>query len=173
MPALATGVLFRRVETAYATFAQKAAYLFEERAEPPWFDIGLRTVECTKPLIALTLYGALATLGTQVFADAIEHAYDLARAFAGRLAAEPDFTVACPPDANIVCFRYVPEGKGEAELDDLQRRVRDELRERGAFYCVLTTLRGSVYLRVTLMNPKTSLADLEALIAAIRRAGAP
>ncbi len=171
MPALATAVLFRDGATAYATFAQKAAYLFEDRQEPPWFDIGLRTIECTKPLIALSLYGCLATLGTRVFAEAVELVYDLARAFARLLVAEPDFEIACQPDANIVCFRYVPD-PSRADLDDLQREIRDALRESGAFYCVVTTLRGKVYLRVSLMNPRTTFADLEALVAAIRGAGA-
>ncbi len=170
MPALATAVLFRDDRAPYATFAQKAEYLFEDRAEPPWFDIGLRTVECTKPLIALSLYGCLATLGTRVFTEAVERAHDLARAFAAQLAAAPDFELACEPDSNIVCFRFVPSGASDVEA--LQRRIRDALRESGAFYCVATTLRGRSYLRVTLMNPLTTLPVLEALVEEIRRVGA-
>jgi glutamate/tyrosine decarboxylase-like PLP-dependent enzyme len=166
MPALATAVLFRDGRAPYATFAQSAAYLFEDRAEPPWFDIGLRTVECTKPLIALPLYGCLATLGTRVFADAIESAYDRARELAGLLRAAPDFELACEPDTNIVCFRYVRDGA----TDELQRSVRDRLRASGAFYCVTTVLRGRTYLRVSLMNPLTTRADLTALLEAIRSA---
>lgn len=172
MPALATAVLFRDGAAPYATFAQNAAYLFEERTEPPWFDIGLRTIECTKPLIALPLYGCLATLGTRVFEDAVDVLYDLARSFAERIASEPDFELACAPDSNIVCFRFRPPGSEAPEAQDaLQRRVRDELRKAGAFYVVLTTLRGRVHLRVSLMNPRTTLGDLEALVAAIRDVG--
>ncbi len=160
MPALSTAVLFRDGRVAYASFAQQASYLFRGDDER-WFDVGLRTVECTKPLIALPLYGCLATLGIAPFREAIEHAYALARAFARLLVAAPDFELACEPDSNIVCFRH----QGD---DDRQRRVVAALRESGAFYLVMTSLRGRVFLRVSLMNPLTSLEDLAQLLESIR-----
>jgi L-2,4-diaminobutyrate decarboxylase len=66
------------------------------------------------------------------------------------------------PESNIVCFRYLKRGEGD--LDGLQRRVRRALLERGRFYIVQTNLRGHVWLRSTLINSRTTLADLEALL---------
>ncbi|NUP07597.1 MAG: protein kinase [Polyangiaceae bacterium] len=165
MPALATAVLFRDGKPSYETFSQEALYLFRGETDGRWFDIGLRTIECTKALISVPLYGTLATLGTAPIRDAIEHGYALARAFAEKLARAPDFELACPPDSNIVCFRHLA---GE-DLDERQRLVLEALRSDGTFYCVMTTLRKNVYLRTSLMNPLTTLDDLAALMDAIRR----
>lgn len=168
MPALATGVVFRDASAPYATFAQEAAYLFNGDPAGRWFDIGLRTVECTKTLLALPIYGCLATMGEGVFRDAIEHAYDLARWLAGHLATEKDFELACPPDSNIVCFRHVPAGVSASALDALQAHVVERMRERGRFYCVKTALRGTTYLRTSLMNPLTTTEHVLELLEEIR-----
>lgn len=163
IPAPATGVLFRRAADAYETFTQDAAYLF--RGEPRWFDVGLRTVECTKPLIAVPLYGCLATLGERPFRAAVEHGFDLAREVAREVRAADDLELACDPDTNIVCFRVLRRGE---PLDDLQRRLLAEVRARGTFYLVMTTLRGEAFLRMSLMNPFTTIDDVRALFALLR-----
>jgi L-2,4-diaminobutyrate decarboxylase len=58
-----------------------------------------------------------------------------------------------------------------ADLDALQLRVRERLLRDGAFYVVKTRLRdGGVWLRVTIINPHTTDADLDALSEAVRAA---
>jgi len=49
-----------------------------------------------------------------------------------------------------------------ADLDGLQRRIRRTILERGTFYIVQAELRGRIWLRCTLITPRTTLADLEA-----------
>jgi L-2,4-diaminobutyrate decarboxylase len=44
--------------------------------------------------------------------------------------------------------------------------------ERGRFYVVQTELSGRTWLRCTLINPRTTIADLEALMDEIRLLGA-
>ncbi len=80
-----------------------------------------------------------------------------------------DFELAVEPDCNIVCFRHVPD-----DFPDLNRASgagsAPGCWAEGSFYLVQTRLRGHVHLRVTLINPLTTEADLEAFLAAIRRA---
>ncbi len=169
MPALATAVLFRNGRRSHEAFAQEASYLFSRRdGDAPWYDIGQRTLECTKLMIALKLYVALSVHGTRLFADYVTASFDLARRFAARLHQAPDFELAVEPEANIVCFRYTPEG--DADLDALQQRVRHRLLADGAFYLVQTRLPAGVFLRTTLINPLTGDDDLAALLEAIRAA---
>jgi L-2,4-diaminobutyrate decarboxylase len=94
--------------------------------------------------------------------------FDLARDFAALLRESGDFEPVVEPESNIVCFRYLKRGEGD--LDGLQRRVRRALLESGRFYIVQTNLRGHVWLRSTLINPRTTFADLEALLDEIREA---
>ena len=75
------------------------------------------------------------------------------------------------PQANIVCFRHLPGAYlAGPELDAHQARLRKAVIQAGTHYLVQTDLHGQTYLRVTLMNPRTTEADLEGLLAALRAA---
>jgi L-2,4-diaminobutyrate decarboxylase len=174
MPALVTAVLFRDRARSFDAFAQEAHYLFHGDGEDarPYSDVALRTLECTKEMMALKLYTCLAVLGTRLFADAVTASYDQARRFASRLDAAPDFELALAPDCNIVCFRHTPAHVPPEGWDALQARLREALVTRGNFYLVQTRLPRGVYLRTTLIHPLTGDGDLEALLDALRAAAA-
>lgn len=169
MPALITAVLFRDGARSFEAFAQQASYLYGPDTRR-WSDVGMRTLECTKEMMALKLYTCLSLLGTRMFSDYVTATFDLTRRFAQRLQASGDFEVPVPPDCNILCFRHTPQGLPASQLDALQSRLREQLVTRGDFYLVQTTLPSGVYLRTTLVNPLTSDAELDALMEALRRA---
>jgi len=163
MPSLATAVLFRDGEQSYETFSQQASYLFDRSPRQEWYNLGQRTLECTKRFLSLNLYVALKVLGTDFFAGFVERMQDLAAGFARSIEARPDWELAVRPEGNIVCFRYAPAGV--ADLDGLQSRLRDSIVHSGQYHLVKTVLRGRTYLRTTLINPLTTAADLEGLLA--------
>jgi len=166
MPALITAVVFRDGNHSYEAFSQKASYLFEKSAAEEWYNYAHRTMECTKTMMGMRLFISLAAYGTDFFGGYVTAAWDLAREFARRLRAAGDFETAVEPESNIVCFRY--GNKGGADSDGLQRRIRRALLEQGRFYVVQTELSGRTWLRCTLINPRTTIADLEALMDEIR-----
>jgi len=170
VPSLATTVLYRDGRRTWEAFAQEASYLFagsDPRAR--WFDLGTRTLECTKPNLALDLYAILAVHGPGLLAAHVDRTTALAAALADRIEAAPDFRLAVRPATNIVCFRVEPESlAGDADaLDALQDTVRDTLVRDGGFYLVRTRLRGRTWLRTTLMSPYTHERDLDALLEAV------
>lgn len=169
-PALLTAVLYRRRGAADRTFHQEQSYVgfHAEEGEFAWWDSGLRTLECSKRMMALELYASLAEHGQAFFADYVSRMFDLARWFAREIDAAPDFELATQPQANIVCFRVTRPGVDD--LDALQLRIREELVHSGAFYLVKTRLRDRTYLRTTIINPRTTENDLSALLMAVRAA---
>lgn len=169
-PALATAVLFRKGAHSYQSFSQKASYLFEKEAREEWYNYAHRTMECTKSMMGLNLYVPLKVLGTDLFAGFIDATYDLARSFARLIDKAPDFETAVEPESNILCFRYL--GEGTEDLNELQRAIRRELIRDERFYIVQTALEDRFYLRCTLINPFTRLADLEELLETIRATAA-
>lgn len=170
LPALCTAVLYRDAAASYHAFAQDAAYLFAPERE--WWNLGLRTLECTKRMMGTILYASLRAYGVGFFRDYVERAFALGRAFAARVAAAPDFELALEPEANIVVFRYRPvSGPTGPELDQLQARVRRRCLEDGRFYFLQTRLGDEVWLRTALMNPLTTGAELDGVLDAIRAAG--
>jgi len=179
MPALATAVLYKDGRHAYGAFAQHASYLFtEQQPEAEAHNLGTRTLECTKRMIAFKLYAGLAVLGTRFFADHVTRSFDLARVFAEHIKAAPDFELALEPEANIVCFRHTPRvtladgrdtGAPSPEaLDQLQVKLRTKVNEGGRYYLVQTRLPQGLFLRTTLMNPFTTEAALVALLEVLR-----
>ncbi|MEE9394168.1 MAG: aminotransferase class I/II-fold pyridoxal phosphate-dependent enzyme [Planctomycetota bacterium] len=167
MPALSTAVIYRNGEHASRALAQKASYLFDGDPDLEWFNVGHRTLECTKTMMASALYASLAHYGENLFKEFVEHAHDLATEFASYLESSPDFIVACRPESNIVCFRHEPENA--SDLDARQLSLRRKIVDSGEFYLVQTSLGGKPWLRCTLMNPRTKIADLIELCDQLRR----
>ncbi len=175
VPALVTAVLFRDARRSWDPFAEQAPYLFADagpETDSAWFDVAHRTLECTKRMMAFELYAVLATFGPALLGDYVARCFDLGRRFGELLEATPDFELPVVPEANIVCFRYIPLGRDEIDLDELQQRIRRRLIEGGGFYLVQTRLDGAVHLRTTLIHPRTSEGDLVDLLDEIRRAAA-
>jgi L-2,4-diaminobutyrate decarboxylase len=168
VPALSTAVIFRRPGVAAQTFLQQQSYVGfrSSGAEYAWWDSGIRTLECTKRMTALALYTSLCRDGATRLGEHVEQTFDLARRFAELVAELSDFECAVEPEANIVCFRHTPAGI--ADLDALQLAIRTEIVRRGEFYIVKATLPTGVYLRITIMNARTTEDDLLALLDAVR-----
>ena len=175
MPALVTAVLFREEQHVYASFAQQAAYLFAQGQAPAtWWDMGQRTVECTKRMMAMELYVSLRVHGAAMFSEIVERQCALGQLFAQLVAQADDFELALSPDLNIVCYRYLPvawRAATSAEIDQLQRDVRAALLADGTHYIVATTLPSGFWLRSAFMNPLATEDDLHALLAHIRSIG--
>jgi len=175
VPALCAVVLYRQPAHKFETFRQNAPYLFDPSAPGlAEYDSGLRTVECTKRAAAFGLWGVWSLFGPQLFADMVDVTFDLGRSLYEKLLAASDFQPVHEPQCNIVVFRYVPSALAEAPPDRLGRfqlELRRRLIESGDFYIVSTNLDGVGALRVTIINPLTTLDDLDQLLDTIRAKG--
>lgn len=168
-PALITAVIFKRNDDAFKTFQQKAQYLWANQHSKDWFNSGKRTFECTKLMMSVKVYAILKAHGEQIFTDNVEYLYDLGKTLASLIKARPNFELALEPESNIVCFRLKTTS---GSLNEFNAGIRKKLLEEGKFYIVQTTLADKLYLRVSLMNPLTTEADLIALLDEVERLGA-
>lgn len=169
MPSLLTAVIFKRKEDNYAAFAQEASYLFDSSEEEPWYDMAKRTVECTKAMNALNAFICLNVYGREFFGEYIDYVNWLTASFATKIRNHPQMELATQPQCNIICYRYLPAGKTETETDSLNYAIRKKLLEDGRFYVVQTQLEGKWYLRNTIINPLTTIDDLEELLRDIEK----
>jgi L-2,4-diaminobutyrate decarboxylase len=160
MPALVTAVLFKHGGKAYEAFAQQASYLFAAAApEDVWWELGTRTLECTKRMMAIEVWTALRVHGEQLFGEIVDRLCALTRAFAARIAATDDFEVVVEPELNILCYRHKTADN---------RALRQRLVEDGRFYIVGTELAEGYCLRSAIMNPLIEPSDFDDLIAHLR-----
>ncbi|KPM33157.1 L-2,4-diaminobutyrate decarboxylase [Croceitalea dokdonensis DOKDO 023] len=166
MPTITTALLFKDKKRAQQTFSQKADYLLDDM-EDDWINSGKRTFECTKTMMGMHWFILLKFYGEKLFDDFVTRQYDLARAFQKLLENHPQFELATPLMANIVCFRWVNGNFDQEELNRLNQTIRQHLLEDGEYYLVQTKLGDTNYLRTSLMNPFTELSHLEHLLGKI------
>ena len=169
VPALCAFVFYKQAVHRFAAFQQDAPYLFDPSAPGmAEYDCGLMTLECTKRAAAFGVWGVWSTYGPGVFSDLIDATFGLADEVWQHLQQQPDFEAPFRPQCNIVVFRYVAPGGDDSHANDLNRELRRRLIESGEFYVSQTTLEGVAYLRMTVINPLTTLATVMAMLGRIR-----
>jgi L-2,4-diaminobutyrate decarboxylase len=162
VPALNTMVLFRNAGTSYETFAQKASYLFQKNQSNVWYNSATRTIECTKSALGIIAYTAMKYY-SDYYPEYINGRYDLAAEFASIVNADPNLQLALQPESNIVCFRFYSEGLDNNELNRINSAIRSKIVKSGEFYIVQAELDGTLYLRLTIINPLTDINHLKEL----------
>jgi L-2,4-diaminobutyrate decarboxylase len=85
-----------------------------------------------------------------------------------------DFENLHEPESNILCFRYVgssspksggtPSAADVARIDALNRELRARYNKEGSGWITATILNGRPVLRVTMMNPRTSVDHVRGLL---------
>lgn len=168
MPALTTALVYKDVKNAKATFSQKADYLLSDSEYEDWYNSGKRTFECTKNMMAIHWFTLLKLYGEEVFDANVTLLYDMGALFASLIEQEPNLELALQPMSNIVCFRYYSPGLDTEELNALNAKIRQFLLEDGEFYIVQTKLKGTHYMRITVMNPFSTEQHFKALIDKIK-----
>lgn len=162
---LCAAVLFRDRGDMARAFDQKGSYLFHEK-EQVGIDTMAYTVECTKAGLGTKLFWVLAAEGEVSLGDFVASRYQLGRAFSGLIRESSDFETFYEPEANIVCFSYLPA----ATSNERQLALRNKIVQRGNYYITSTEVNGVRYLRVVLINPDTTLSHLEGLLDEVRHA---
>ncbi len=176
MPLSASVILVRDEHDLEAAFSQRAPYLFHARDGSRNWDQGLRTFQCSRRIDAFKVWIALQRYGAAAIGQLYDHLCETARTLHDLLAARPDFETLHEPESNILCFRFVDEGASPGSLDERNQRMREVFNRGGDGWITTTVLQGRRVLRVTIMNPRTTVGDLERLVdglAALGRVALP
>jgi glutamate/tyrosine decarboxylase-like PLP-dependent enzyme len=104
---------------------------------------------------------------------------DLAALLARRCAESDDFeAIPATPELSVVCFRHLPGGRdaamtmGPEALDAHQDRLQAALEASGDGWLTTTRLRYATWLRAGIVNYLSTEADIDALLATLRRLAA-
>jgi L-2,4-diaminobutyrate decarboxylase len=164
-PNVATVVLYKNSQDSYKTFSQDAKYLFPDDSDES-YDFGKRTYECTKPTSGIRLYGVLKLYGESFFSEVVDHCFGLGNEFAVLVKNDSSFELLVEPECNIVCFRIVKEN---ADLNELNKLIKKRVNEDGKFFISSTVLKGEFWLRIVIMNPLTTIENLNELLDFIKK----
>ncbi|MFE6236088.1 pyridoxal phosphate-dependent decarboxylase family protein [Cellulosimicrobium sp. NPDC057862] len=146
--------------------AHHADYLNpRENAEPNQVDVSLQT---TRRFDALKLWATLRALGPDGVGAMVDAVCDLAAAVHADLADDPVLRVVGRTDLSTVLFRYEPPGLAAEHADRLVPLVRRVLFESGRAVVAKTVLDGVPCLKLTLLNPTVTLADVRHVLDLVR-----
>jgi L-2,4-diaminobutyrate decarboxylase len=154
-------VFLTRAASALDPLARRVAYLNpaddEDAGYPSLLGHSLRT---TRRVDAFKIAVTFRALGRDGLGRLVDACHDLARHAAARVVAHPDLELAAGPVLTTVVFRH---RGGDAVNAGLRRR----LLERGTAVVGRTELDGAVWLKLTLLNPYATTADVDALLGAV------
>jgi L-2,4-diaminobutyrate decarboxylase len=163
---VAAGAFLTARASALEPLARRVAYLNpaddEEAGYPSLLGNSLRT---TRRLDAFKMAVTFRALGRNGLGRLVDACHDLAHHAARRIEAHPRLILATPPVLTSVVFRYAA---GSAVNARLRRRLLAE----GAAVVGRTELDGRVWLKLTLLNPHATTADVDALLDLVVAAGA-
>jgi L-2,4-diaminobutyrate decarboxylase len=172
MPLTASVVLVRNEADLEAAFSQRAPYLFHANHGERRWDQGLRSFTCSRRIDAFKVWVALQRHGASGFAAIYDHLCGNARTLHALVASRQDFVALHEPESNILCFRFVGDGTlGDDRLDAVNLQTRARYNRVGTGWITTTMLAGRGVLRVTLMNPRTTRADLERTVEELAEIG--
>jgi glutamate/tyrosine decarboxylase-like PLP-dependent enzyme len=166
-------VIYRQPQLARAAFAHEAEYtrvIGQEADEAfAFWDYG---PELSRRFRALKVWMLLKGAGVDSLGEAIENNLACARYLESLVNSSDDFEMVAPVGLSIFCFRHVPKelrDKSSQVIDACNERLLVTLQRDGSSYLSNTTLRGRFALRGCVLNYRTTLRDMEILLADVRR----
>ncbi|MDB4877549.1 MAG: Pyridoxal-dependent decarboxylase [Gemmatimonadetes bacterium] len=174
LPLQAGMVLVRNERDLDTAFSQRAPYLFQsgDAAERVW-DQGTRSFLCSHRADVFKLWVALQRYGADALGELYDHMCANARLFWEEIQERPDFEAMHEPESNILCFRYLGPGARDhpERSDDINRELRERYNLSGEGWITATNLDGRRVLRVTMMNPRTTAADIRDVLDGLAAVG--
>ncbi|MDT9595054.1 aspartate aminotransferase family protein [Nocardioides zeae] len=127
-----------------------------------------KSLQTTRRFDALKLWTTLRTLGPDRVGELLDTVIDLAAEVRGDLVGDPDFRVVTEGDLSTVLFRFVESDVDDERLDAVNEQARRRLYATGLGAVARTRLGGRTWLKLTLLNPATTLADVQQVLDLVR-----
>ena len=164
-----------------ASFIEKQARYI---VRPGSYDLGRRSLEGSRPGMALFLHAALNIVGGKGYEFLIVESIRKAQYMADLIRARPEFELLTGPEINILTYRYIPErlrekaGRGELteadnhEINEFNVRLQKAQRDAGRTFVSRTMWNTNkegqdlsiVALRVVIANPLTTQSDINFIL---------
>ena len=167
MPLQAGVLIMRDAADLDRAYAQKAPYLFHQRGEP---DQGTRSFLCSHRTDSIKLWIGLQRYGVEGIGALYDRLCETTQAMWKNLRDRPRFHALHEPESNILCFRWVGDGRlSDEQLDAINLEARERYNRSGEGWVTTTLLNGRRVLRVTIMNPRTTSDDTAAVLDGLDR----
>ena len=110
---------------------------------------------------ALKLWSVIRSYGTDGLRDKIRYHISIASRLSEMISKEIDFQILAPVRLNVVCFRYLPAGMKEDQINEINEKLNHLLNDSGKIYLTHTVLNGHYTLRLVTGQTNVTLEHVE------------
>jgi glutamate/tyrosine decarboxylase-like PLP-dependent enzyme len=129
--------------------------------------------QLTRQSRALKVWLGVRYFGVAALRAEMDRAMDLAAHAEQLFRTRPMVEITSPAQLGVVCFRVRPPGLADGpELDALNERVNAAVNAAGRYLISSTRLRGSFTLRMCVLGYRTTVADVEGVVALVTEVAA-
>lgn len=161
----AAGVLLTRDPALFGPLARRAAYLNPLDDEDEGYTSLLgRSLRTTRRADVLKIAVTLRAFGRQGLGEMVDHCLALAQYAAGAVKARPELELLCDPVLSTVVFRYVGPDDAQPATCEQNGQLRRNLLASGRAVVGRTEHEGLVRLKLTLLNPAATEADVDRVL---------
>jgi len=97
---------------------------------------------------ALKLWSVIRTYGVEGLRNKVRNHIGIAKELSEMISREADFEILAPVIISVVCFRYIPVGYNEDQINVLNEKLNHQLNDSGKLYLSHTVLNGKYTLRM-------------------------
>jgi aromatic-L-amino-acid decarboxylase len=110
---------------------------------------------------ALKLWSVIRSFGTEGLRDKIRYHISIAARLSEMISKEADFEIPAPVIISVVCFRYIPAGYNEDQINVLNEKLNHELNDSGRMYLSHTVLNGKYTIRMVTAQTNVTFEHVE------------
>ncbi|WKN30799.1 aminotransferase class V-fold PLP-dependent enzyme [Porifericola rhodea] len=144
------------------TFTKEASYLQDaQNDEKTELNFSNKGIQLTRNFRALKLWMSLKVFGLGAFSEAIAHSFSLVSLAEKLLSELPNWLIVTRPSLGILTFRFQPQECSVEEADKLNMAIVSELMKSTYAMLSSTRLQGLFVLRMCIINPRTTISDVE------------
>ncbi len=154
-------LLYRDPSLARAAHSQSATYLDAINVRSEWNPADY-AVHLSRRVRGLPFWFSLAVHGTDAYAEAVETTLSVTRKAAEAIRTRPELELMLEPTLTILVFRR--RGWRGTDYDAWSARLLEE----GTAFVAPTSFRGETVARLAILNPQTTLEDIELVLDSMR-----
>ena len=163
------GILGRAFTIETGDYDAERRAVVEGDPGSPFDELGHGTpdhgVDFSTPARGIPVWAIVKEIGAEGMRARVARHLDCARLVADRARASDELELLAEPVLSICCFRYHPQGwVDEARIDALNEAIILAIRARGRCTTSGTRVNGRFAIRPCFINPRSSLADADALV---------
>jgi L-2,4-diaminobutyrate decarboxylase len=164
---ISCGAFFVKNKENFRYVAHHADYLNPENDEVDGLvHLVSKSVQTTRRFDALKLFMSLRIIGEKNFASMIDYTLHLADQTVKVISQKEKFEVCNKnPEINAVVFRY--KNDNHETWNELNTFIYKKLLHTGTALVAKTKVKGQTFLKFTLLNPRTTIVDIEDILHSI------